>query len=284
MSKKILTYIVLACLGALTGVALSRYQKSPVVQEAPKPVASVTPSPTPASTAASPVASASPSVTPIGKMEGKIVMYHYIRAGVDPKKDPIGYGLSIPPTEFDHQMSLLKKQGYTSVHMTDLLAGRGGAKTIVLTFDDGYEDFYTSAYPILKKYGFTATLYIITGKIGGDYMTWDQLRELQKAGFEIGAHTVTHPDLSKLSEVQQHKELADSKAALEQQLGISITHLCYPSGKYNATTISIAKSLGYTDATTTHPGSVGATDDPFALNRYRMSPGMLDQTLLNLFN
>lgn len=217
---------------------------------------------------------------PLVGEQAKVLMYHYIRSGVDPVKDPLGVRLSVSPTLFDSQMAALKKGGYTVVTMKDLLAHGGGPKTVVLTFDDGYEDFYTSAYPILQKYGFTATIYIISGKIGGPYMTWPQLQQLEAASIEIGAHTVNHKDLSRLSADEQRQEIIGSKIALEQRLGTAIVSFCYPSGRYSADTVKIAREAGFGSATTTQPGIMVKGTDHFLIPRIRMTESVTSEVLL----
>lgn len=203
-----------------------------------------------------------------------ILMYHYIRAGVDPKKDGLGYRLSITSETLDQQLAYLQAQGYHFLTMNQLMTSPIPDKTVVLTFDDGYEDFYTAALPILKKYNATATAYIIAGKIGGPYMTWDQLKEAQAAGIEIGAHTMNHYDLQKLPVDEQRYEIDQSKKVLEQQLGVPVVSFCYPSGRYNADTIKIVQQSGFTSATTTNSGGVYSLKDPFVLPRVRVAPGV----------
>lgn len=241
------------------------------------PVAlSATPIPTPIPT---PVPTANPNNA---NVKAHILMYHYVR-NVDANADPLGYRLSVHENELDNQIQLLQSLGYHTMTMADLAAGKGDSRSVVMTFDDGYEDFYTTAYPIFKKYGWTATLYIITNKIGGNYMTWDQIRELQAAGFEIGDHTLDHFALNTLSVEQQRHQIIDSKHDLEQQLGRPVTAFCYPSGRYNADTIQIVKDAGYTSATTTVPGLVRVGSDPFLYQRVRMNPDMSQSELLHLF-
>ena len=276
--KKIVPFLVACGVGALGGysafqIFAHRHQQLEPVSKVPVVVA--TPSPT-----ASP--DAPKAITAVSTEDSHILMYHYIRDGIDQTKDPIGYGLSVPASQFEAELSALKDAGYTGITMAQYAAGQGGAKTVALTFDDGYEDFYTTAWPLLQKYHFTATAYIISGKIGGNYMTWDQLRELHKAGIEIGAHTVNHIDLSKATPATQQVEIFDSKKTLEQQIGATIVSFCYPSGKYTATTEALVKQAGYTSATTTHPGAVHHTDDLDALNRVRMNPGVSTKAFLGL--
>lgn len=227
------------------------------------PTASPTPIPSPA-----------PQKGITGVFQTRILMYHYIRT-VDATKDPLGFRLSIQPTDFANQVQLLAKAGFHTETMAQVAAGLGGAKSIALTFDDGYEDFYTTAWPILKANGFTATIYIISGKVGTDgYMTWSQLKELAAGGVEVGAHTVHHFDLAKMSPTDQQAEIAGSKADIERNTGLKLVSFCYPSGKYTAVTEAITKAAGFSTATTTEPGSVHYGDDPFALHRVRISPEM----------
>jgi len=205
--------------------------------------------------------------------QAKILMYHYIR-DVDPKQDPLGFRLSVNATLFAEQLAAIHDAGYSVITMADLMAHKGGPKTVVLTFDDGYEDFYTTAYPALQKYGWKATLYIISGKIGGPYMSWQQIQELHTAGFEIGAHTVDHPDLAKLSVAQQRHEIFDSKATLEQEIGAPVTAFCYPSGQHTPDTVQLVKEAGFTSATTTQIGVATDLSDPFLLPRLRIDPSV----------
>ena len=200
-------------------------------------------------------------------------MYHYVRALPSKAVDPIGYGLSVPPAVFAQQMSAFSKAGFHTETMADVAVGKGGLKSVALTFDDGYEDFYTTAYPILRQNDFTATIYIITAKVGTpNYMTWEQLQELVKAGIEVGAHTVNHIDLATASRAQQEFEIKQSKQILEEHLGIPVTAFCYPSGKYTATTEDLVRQAGFTTATTTQPGIVHPGADALTLPRIRVDP------------
>ena len=212
---------------------------------------------------------------------GSILMYHYVRV-VDPNMDPLGYRLSVTSQDLDREISAMKMAGYRSISMDDYIAGKGDAKSVVMTFDDGYEDFYTDAYPILQRYGWSATLYIITGKVGmKSYLTWPQIRQLHVAGFEMGAHTVDHNDLSKQTPNAQYHEIFDSKAMLETQIGKTINTFCYPSGRYDAVTESLVEQAGFTSATTTHPGLASKLQyDPFQLPRIRIEPPLSPSGLL----
>lgn len=202
----------------------------------------------------------------------RIYMYHYIRSGVDRAKDGLGYNLSINPGEFEKQLQTLKDGGFHTVTVSDLVRGDSGSKSVALSFDDGYADFYTDAFPLLQKYGFTATVYVISGKDGGQYLTWDQIKEMSSKGIEIGSHTVGHKGLDKLGASDQHFEIFQSKADIEGRLGKPVYSFCYPSGKYNQDTEALVREAGYENAVTTKGGGYNSGADHFFIQRVRVSP------------
>lgn len=194
------------------------------------------------------------AVLPDTETKIPIIMYHYVRV-VDAKKDPLGYNLSINPPDFEKQMKYLKEQGYVTIHLADLIDGKVPKKAIVLSFDDGLEDFYTTALPVLLKYGFTASNAVITGMIGThEHMSDEQIRSCIAAGIEITSHTVRHLDLPKLSAVQLKKELVESKNYLEKTFGLTVLGFIYPSGKFNDLVVQAASDAGYKIAATTQYG------------------------------
>ncbi len=199
-----------------------------------------------------------------------VLMYHHIKDNDQPDNQ-IEVGLDVPPSQFELQIQSLVEHGYKSLLVKDLFVANSN-KSVAITFDDGYDDIYKNAYPILKKYGFTATVFIITGNTGKDlYLTWDQIRELQKAGWEIGSHTVSHPDLTKISSSQAANQIKESKIALESALGAIIYSFCYPAGKYNEETESFVKSAGYTYAFSTKSGIENFLNQPYSIKRIRIS-------------
>ncbi|MDQ2996883.1 MAG: polysaccharide deacetylase family protein [Chloroflexota bacterium] len=205
-----------------------------------------------------------------------ILMYHYIRS-VDQGSDPLGYELSVTPDDFNNQMTWLHEQGYIGVRMdgiTRCLRGEAPcpAKAIALTFDDGYVDAYTDALPVLRRYGLVATFYIVTNFVGQPgYMTWEQVAALRDAGMEIGAHTVSHLDLTSLDWETANVEIAQSKAELDHHLNMNVTSFCYPTGLYNAGVEEQVRASGYLNATTTRWDN--DISDIMALPRRRISGG-----------
>lgn len=198
-----------------------------------------------------------------------ILMYHYIR-DYNNHNDKVGANLSVPPQVFNNQLEVLKQKGYTPITFNDVVNGKLPQKPIILTFDDGYADFYQNAFPILKQKNMTAVSYIITSFKNGNYMSDDQIKEISVYGIEIGSHTIDHPDLSKTSEAKAEREINQSKKDLEALIGKSIVSFCYPAGKYNDQTIEITRKAGFKYATTTKAG-IGEIRHPFELSRYRIT-------------
>lgn len=211
---------------------------------------------------------------------GPILMYHYIRS-VDAASDPLGYNLSVSPELFESHMAWLANDGYTGVDLQTLLRCTGRmpvlqanqrcpASPVALTFDDGYMDAYTAALPILQRYGFRGTFYIVSNFVGQPgYMGWGELAGLRDAGMELGSHSVSHPNLTELDATELAHQILQSKADLEQNLHIHVTSFCYPSGAYNLTTEEQVGLAGFENATTTRWDNDDT--DIFALPRRRVS-------------
>lgn len=200
-----------------------------------------------------------------------ILMYHHIDGRAAEWK------LSVAPEQFEKQMKFLKEHNYQVMSLKTYIGKiKSGEKvrhkTVVLTFDDGYDNNYTEAYPVLKKYGFPATIFIQVDGIGRDgYMTEDQIRELIENGIEIGSHTMHHGFLPNLSHEQKALEIYDSKNELEARFGIPIDVFSYPGGGFDAESREMVIDAGYIGATATHPGWDYPNLDPYALKRIRVS-------------
>ena len=188
-----------------------------------------------------------------------ILMYHYVRVNPNPS-DVAGRVLSVTSANFSEQMKWAHDHGFHTISLGDLYTAIAGGqkldrKTMVLTFDDGYDDFHTTAWPILQKNGFEATAYIVGGFVGRPgYMTWDQVIDLDRAGVDIGAHTLTHPDLTKQTAAEAEAQIRGSKSMIEDHLGHAVLDFCYPSGRFNAAVVNDVRRAGFRDATTTAPG------------------------------
>jgi peptidoglycan/xylan/chitin deacetylase (PgdA/CDA1 family) len=203
-----------------------------------------------------------------------ILMYHYVRT-VDASVDPLGYGLSVTPAQFAAQLDWLHRAGYDTVQLSALVSCVHGeapcpARAVALTFDDGYMDAYTNAFPLLQQYGDTATFYIVSGFVGHEgYMGWDEIRAMHNAGMEIGAHSISHLDLTTLSYYENVDQIARSGQEIAAQIGAPVRSFCYPAGKFTPEIAKITHDAGYTSATTTI--QEGAQEDMFTLPRIRIA-------------
>jgi peptidoglycan/xylan/chitin deacetylase (PgdA/CDA1 family) len=145
----------------------------------------------------------------------------------------------------------------------------------VLTFDDGYRDAYTAAWPVLKKYGFGATFFVITDLIDNPrYLTKDQIRELAANDMEIGDHSASHSELPALSRAQLQREIVESKAVLERILGGPVLSFCYPSGHNSLAVRQVVQAAGYASAVTVDPGVYRGKGDRLQIPRVRVYGGI----------
>jgi len=207
-----------------------------------------------------------------------ILEYHYIRINPDPR-DRLGFNLSVTPSDFKAQMDWLQAGGYHPVDLNDLRAYFQEqrplpARPVVLTFDDGYADFYSTAFPILQAHRFTAVSYLVSGFLDRPrYMTSEQVVELDSAGIEVGAHTVTHADLTRAGAAQLVLEVQGSKNALERLVGHPVLDFCYPTGMFNAAVIASLRQFGFQSATTELPGTEHSWDGRLTWSRVRVGGG-----------
>jgi len=205
-------------------------------------------------------------------------MYHYIRVNPDPG-DRLGYNLSVTPADFARQMDWLAEHAYHPVDFDDLrgyLLGNQSlpARPLILTFDDGYRDMYTTAFPILRAHEFKAVSYVVSGFLNSPrYLTVEMLLEMDAAGIQIGAHTVSHSDLTRVSAGSLHHEVFDSKAELESLVGHPVVDFCYPSGKFSDAVARVVQEAGFESATTTEPGVSHSAGDRFVWTRVRVNGG-----------
>lgn len=190
------------------------------------------------------------------------------------KVDDMNISLSIRPQDFAQQMAWLASRGFhtiTATELADALAGKASLpeNPVLLTFDDGYEDNYKNAFPILKQYGFKATLFAIAGFVSQrkGYLTWDELKDMQAHGVDIESHTMTHRSLTGLSDEGLHEEIFASKQLLESQLGKEVHFFAYPTGTYNLHIASLVQGAGYRGAFTVKYANVDPQSNAYALER-----------------
>jgi peptidoglycan/xylan/chitin deacetylase (PgdA/CDA1 family) len=213
-----------------------------------------------------------------------ILMYHNIG---EPPEGARLRGLYVRAGAFARQMRVLRLLGFQGLSMSAAMPYLRGEKTgrvAVITFDDGYVDTLETALPVLQAHGFSATCYIVSGRLGA-YNDWDagtlnvrkplmdaaQVRRWQEAGMEVGSHTRTHPRLTKCTDAELRAELAGGKVDLENMLGMPVTQFCYPYGDVDARVAEAVLQAGYSAATTTRRGRARAGDDLMQLRRVLVS-------------
>lgn len=215
-----------------------------------------------------------------------ILMYHAVHV-MDPS-EASNANLIVDPDLFEAQIKALSKAGYYFLTPEEAYKAftenaLPAKKVVWLTFDDGNEDFYTIAYPILKKYKAKATNNVITGfvkKGNAGNLTVKQMKEMMAHGMSFQSHTVNHPDLSTTDKATQKVELTDSIDFLENKLNTKVNTIAYPSGRYNQTTLDLAKKT-YKLGLTTNEGVASAKDGLLSLNRVRILPTTTAKGLLS---
>jgi peptidoglycan/xylan/chitin deacetylase (PgdA/CDA1 family) len=209
-----------------------------------------------------------------------ILCYHNI--GPSPPGARFGL-LYTNPDRFERQLWTLHRLGLRGVAVQEGLRHLSeGARSnlVMLTFDDGYVDTLTVALPLLKKYAFTATCYVVSDRIGthnhwdSEYlrekkplMSLDQLQQWLAAGMELGSHSRSHPRLRELDAAAAGREIDGSRAALRAMFGVPVEHFSYPYGSFDDSTLELVKSAGYRSAVSVVPGHAGGSDDRYRLPR-----------------
>lgn len=196
---------------------------------------------------------------------------------------------SVSPPEFERQMAHLTRGGYRPLTFSEAvrrLAERAPlpARAVVITLDDGFQDNYEHAFPILTRLGLPATIFLTAAYIGTDRLptltrsdfmprplSWEQVREMHAHGLEFGSHSLTHPMLAQIPLEQARREARESKRLIEEKLGAPVPFFCYPRGNYNAAVKRMVRDEGYEAACTTWPGANRPRTDLFALRRTYVS-------------
>jgi len=211
-----------------------------------------------------------------------ILMYHGIRDGAQSARPY--YETNTSPEMFARHMEFLSRNGYSAIGLEAVQSipdGEACGKRVVITFDDGFRDFYSTAFPILSSHEFVATVFIATGFLGdrrarwkgADLMTWPEVRELQSCGVRFGSHTVNHPELERLDEKQINREVLRSKQTLEDKLGVPIKSFAYPYAfpEHNRTftkrLAAVLETHGYENGVSTVIGRARSTDNRYFLPR-----------------
>ena len=220
------------------------------------------------------------------KNEGRvpILMYHSVSENLFGKSHPY-YQINTSPRIFARQMRWLHEAGYRTLSLSQLRAvletENIPARTVAITFDDGFQDFYIEAFPVLRKYGFTATVFPVTNWIhdtparmeGVDFMTWQEVRELHGQGIEFGSHTVSHADLRSLGPEEIDYEVGYSKETIEDHIGVPVRSFAYPLAfpeedrSFSRCREDLLKSNGFESGVSTIVGRAATDDNRFFLPR-----------------
>lgn len=198
-------------------------------------------------------------------------------------------GLAVRPQDFEWQIRWLANHGYRSATLPAFIRGEipEDERVVLITYDDGYADNYTEAFPILMKYGFTATIFLVTNAVGQEHvywwdlpklastpdrrlfypLNWEQIYQMAKAGIAFGSHTCSHPRaLTELPREECWREIYDSRAVLQQKLGDEVASFCYPRGDLNPDVVGMVAVAGYSCAVVTPP-RVGIPHSRYTMRR-----------------
>lgn len=211
-----------------------------------------------------------------------VLLYHRV---VNSKNDAGRHKIYVYTSRFESQLQYLKENGFETLTFHDLLNNtiQDWSKKIILSFDDGYEDNYDIAFPLLKRYGFKAVIFLVTkqkdngwGRKEGEpvfrMMNEKQIREMSDYGIEFGGHTQQHPDLTKISREEAHKEIEGCKKDIEKITQKMPVSFAYPFGAVNEEVKSIVKSCGYRFGIATTSGTGIFSDDLFEIRRIEIRP------------
>lgn len=278
------------------------------------PTATLTPTPTATSTStvlptATPTATPLPTFTPTPTMtptptliptptptfppppesvDVPILMYHYV-GDLPPDADALRYGLTVLAADFVRQMEYLADAGYQTITLSELYRHLAEGyplppKPIVLTFDDGYVDAYDFVFPVLRQYGFVGTFFVLATPAhygAPNYLGWDQMAEMARAGMDIEGHGRDHVDMRNRSYDFLVYQLLGIKEAIEYHTGQTVRFFCYPSGQYDEDVIAVLRSAGYWGAVTTEYGRTHTLDGMFTMSRIRINGGVSLETFID---
>jgi len=200
-----------------------------------------------------------------------ILMYH--RFGYEKST------LFVTPENFERQMKYLKDKGYNVISLDELVKGIKTGKefphnSAVITVDDGYRDNYVYAFPVLKKYGFPATIFVIANFIERkkDFMSWDELRDMSRHDISLGGHTRNHAYLPSIKKENiLWDEIKGCKELIENRIGKDVSYFCYPTGGFNGHVKEMVRKAGYKGACTTNRGFVEFNQDVYELKRVKVT-------------
>ncbi len=222
------------------------------------------------------------SGAPASSIKIPIFIYHSVRPHVPESALQDKY--DITPELLESQLAYMRDNGYTTISLDDLVRDvEAGTTTpverpVILTFDDGWENQYVNAFPLLKKYNMTATFYVFTNPISKKehFLTWDQLREMDQAGMTIASHTLTHPYLNEISSDELKREITESKKIIEAEIGKPVRHFASPFGYTDAEVVQDIALAGYATGRTTYAGEYHSKNDLLETRGYLVDDSLDD--------
>jgi peptidoglycan/xylan/chitin deacetylase (PgdA/CDA1 family) len=212
------------------------------------------------------------------RMRVPILMYHYVSVP-PPGADKYRLDLSVTPDQFAAQLGWLRRNGFSAISLDALYfalaeGARLPPRPVVLTFDDGYADAYTNAFPLLRTFGMTATFFVVTDWLDTaqpGYLTWPQAREMAAAGMSIQSHTRSHKDLTTGCDYDcLVYQILGSVQTIQAEIGRRPRFFCYPGGEYDRAAIQVVKQVGLVAAVTTDAGTIQVSSRLYELKRARM--------------
>ncbi|MEE9342082.1 MAG: polysaccharide deacetylase family protein [Gammaproteobacteria bacterium] len=226
----------------------------------------------------------------ISDTQPRILMYHMVA----PHREAARFnGLRVTPENFELQLGWLREHGWSSYTISELMAmgHQVPAKSVAITFDDGYQDNLTAALPLLEQYDFKATVYLVVDRMNNDWsvnrkahhdegelmreakLNDEQVHQMLASGrIELASHSLTHPNLLDCDDNQLHKELAESRQQLEVKFSVPVKSFAYPFGLYRSDQVSVVDVCGYTSAVTTQEGiNEALTENSLQLKRIKVS-------------
>lgn len=247
-----------------------------------EPTASPTPTLTPSPTLTpTPAATPTPFITPPAygqAVDVPILMYHHLKYR-EPNASEVLKTWSVAPDQFAAQLDYLQENGFHTITFRQLVEFfENGSplptKPVILTFDDGWLDHYTVAFPELQKRGMVGNFFVVTqyADVGGELLIdWDQVLEMDRAGNEIGGHTISHEDLTAVNLDEMQRQLGSAKAYMEEKLGHPVYALSYPFGAFNPRVVAETAAAGYRAALILCCGYEQSADILLTLPRIRVS-------------
>jgi peptidoglycan/xylan/chitin deacetylase (PgdA/CDA1 family) len=230
-----------------------------------------------------------PSNPPATSVQVPILTYHRVHAYQSEYKKSVP-DETVEPSAFAKQMDALTQNGYQTVTQTQLYHAMFDGKPlppkpVLITVDDGYKDDVTDILPVLKSHHMVATFYIITDRLHEQgFVDPGDVRMLDQAGMDIGAHTRTHADLARLGPQQLRDQVEGSRDALVSILGHPVYYFAYPFGTFSPSAVTELRNAGFVQAVTTHSGTQEFARDSLTMPRIHVGRSSTDQTVLTCTN